>query len=114
MKDHKITLHVNKSVIPVTQKERRIPFALLKKVNEQIDKSGIIEDITNEPTTWLNPLVVVPKGDNSIMICLDMRCANKAITCTRYPTPTVDDLLVKLERSKVFTKLDLNRSFYQA
>ena len=116
MKDHKITLHVDKSVTPVTQKERRIPFALRKKVNDQIDKlekAGIIEDVTNEPTTWLNPLVVVPKGDNSIRIRLDMRCANKAITRTRYPTPTVDDLLVKLEGSKVFTKLDLNSAFHQ-
>ena len=31
-----------------------------------------------------------------------MREANKAITRTRYPTPTVEDLLVKLKGSAVF------------
>ena len=35
-----------------------------------------------------------------------MRCANKAITVTRYPTPIIDDLLVKLKDCKHFTKLD--------
>lgn len=42
-----------------------------------------------------------------------MRCANKAITRTRFPVPTVDDLLVQLQGSSVFTKLDLNSVFYQ-
>ena len=42
-----------------------------------------------------------------------MRAANKAITRTRYPTPTVEDLLVKLKGSKVFTKLDMVSAFHQ-
>ena len=42
-----------------------------------------------------------------------MRAANKAITRTRYPTPTVDDLMIKLKGANVFTKLDLTSAFYQ-
>ena len=40
--------------------------------------------------------------------------ANKAITRTRYPTPEVEDVLVKLKESTVFTKLDLVSAFHQA
>ena len=50
--------------MPVAQPERRIPFALCEKVRNEIKKfevNGIIEDITNKPSPWLNPLVVVPK-----------------------------------------------------
>ena len=42
-----------------------------------------------------------------------MRNANKAIGRTRYPTPTVDDLQVKLAKASRFSKLDLNNAFHQ-
>ena len=42
-----------------------------------------------------------------------MTVANKAITRTRYSTPTVGNLLVKLKTSKIFTKLDVTSTFYQ-
>ena len=58
-------LHINLDVPPVAQKERRIPFTLRKTVEAEIERlqaQDIIEDVTNEPTPWLNPLVIVPKG----------------------------------------------------
>ena len=65
LKDVKVKLHIDKNVIPVAQSEQRIPFALRKKVQNKIKKlevNDIIEDITNEPAPWLNPLVAVPQG----------------------------------------------------
>ena len=58
-------------------------------------------------------LVVVPKGNNDIRLCVDMCNANKAISRTRYPTPILDDLLVKLCDAKRFSMLDLTSAFYQ-
>ena len=80
---------------------------------KQLEKEGTIEDVTEEPTSCLNPLVIVPKGEHNIRICVDMRAANKAIARTRYPTPTVDDLFVKLKDSKFFPKLDMVPAFRQ-
>ena len=91
-----MTLHIDKKVTPVAQKECRIPFALREKVNHELsrlEEAGILEDVTGQPTPWLNLLVVVPKGDDDVRVCIDMRCANQAISRTRYPTPTVHDLL---------------------
>ena len=112
----KIKLHINKEMPPVAQKERRIPFALRDKVMEHIkllESHDIIEDITNQSTPWLNQMTIVPKGQEDIRVCIDMRCANKAIERTRFPTPTVDDLLHKLSGAKHFSKLDLNNAFHQ-
>ena len=39
--------------------------------------------------------------------------ANKAIERTRFPTPTVEDLTVKLRKAKKFSKLDLKSAFHQ-
>ena len=64
----------------------------------------------DEPTPWLSNLVVVPKGDG-VRVCSDMCGGNKAMQRTNYSIPTVDDLLVKLKGSTVFTKLDLNNAF---
>ena len=114
LRDYKVKLHVNENVAPVAQRERRIPFALRENVQTelgQLEQLGIIEDVTGKPTPWLSQLVVVPKGEKGIRLCIDMRNANTAITHTRYPTPTVDDLLIKLRGSIIFTKLDLNSAF---
>ena len=116
IKNVKIKLHIDKKVQPVAQRERRIPFALREKVKSQLEKlesEGIIEDVTSQPTPWLNQMVIVPKGQDDIRVCIDMCNANKAIWRTRYPTPTVDDLLVQLAGAERFSKLDLNNAFHQ-
>ena len=84
------------------------------EVNEELkrlEKEDIIKGVTGKTTPWLNPLLIVPTGEHKIRICVDMRASNKAITRTRYPIPTVDDLLVKLKGLKFFTKLDMHQRF---
>ena len=116
IKDYSVRLHIDPSVPSLAQREQQIPFALRDKVNEELkrlEKEGIIEDVTGEPTPWLNPLVIVPKGERNIIICVDMRAANNAITRTQYPTPTINGLLLTLKGSKFFTKLDMASAFHQ-
>ena len=72
-----------------------------------------MEDITSEATPWLSQLVIVPKSDGGIRLCIDMRNANTAIKRTCFPIPAVDDLIFKLKGAKYFTKLDFNSAFYQ-
>ena len=67
-------------------------------------QQDIIEDITSEATPWLSQLVIVPKSNGDVRICIDMRNANTGIERTRFPTPTVDGLIFKLKRAKYFTK----------
>ena len=103
IKGYQTKLHIDKDIAPVAQRERRIPFALREKVKQELNRlesEGIIGDVTAEPTPWLSPLVVVPNKDtNELKLCIDMRKANTAICRTQYPTPTVEDLLIKLKGS---------------
>lgn len=99
---------------PVIQPYRRIPVALEKAVDDKIDEllsQGVIEKV-NEPSKWVSPVVVVPKG-NDVRICLDMRRANEAVERENHPLPTIEDFLPHLGKAKVFSRLDVKNAFHQ-
>ena len=112
---HQVKLHVNQSVEPVAQPLRRIPFNLQGKVEQKLDEllEPDITELVDGATTWLSPVVIAPKPDGSICLCLDMRRANEAIIRQRYPIPTVDDILHNMNGSTVFSKLDLKWCYHQ-
>ena len=116
LKDYQLKLHVNKDMKPVAQPVRRLPFGLREKVDKKPDellKEDIIEEVHSSPTEWVSLFVVVPKLDGYIRICVDMRRANEAIERERHPIPTIKEVLHDLNRSTVFSKLDLKWGFYQ-
>ncbi|MCG8094404.1 MAG: DDE-type integrase/transposase/recombinase [Candidatus Thiodiazotropha endolucinida] len=115
LKNRQIKLHIDDSVPPVAQHHRRIPFHLREKVEkelERLEKLDIIEKVDG-PTDWVSPIVVAPKKNGEIRICVDMRKANEAIKRERHITPTIDDITSKLNHAKVFTKIDMNDGFNQ-
>ena len=63
---------------------------------ERLEQQDIIENITSEATPWLSQLIIVTKSDGGVRLFIDMRNANAAIERTRFPTPTMDDLIFKL------------------
>ena len=50
-------------------------------------------------------MVVAPKVNGDIRLCVDMRRANEAVIRERYAIPTIDDILTDLNQSQVI-KLD--------
>ncbi|XP_062610353.1 uncharacterized protein K02A2.6-like [Saccostrea cucullata] len=117
LKHKQVKLHVDESVKPVSQPHRRIPFHVRKQVEkelEKLEKLDIIEKV-NGPTPWVSPIVVAPKPKKpgEIRLCVDMRKANTAIQRERHVTPTIDDMILDLNGSKVFSKLDLNAGYHQ-
>ena len=109
---HKIILKENAT--PVIAASRKIPLALEQKVQDellQMEQNGIIEKVT-KPTDWVNPVVIVPKKDNSIRICLDPRHLNKFIKRQHYQIPSQDQLMSKLQGSTIFSLIDAKSAFY--
>ena len=82
--------------------------AELKKLEEQ----DVIEKVEG-PTPWVSPLVVIPKKNGDVRLCVDMRMPNQAIQRERHPSPTSDDLVDALNGAKVFSKLDLRSGYHQ-
>jgi len=77
-----------------------------------LEQEGIIEKVEG-PTPWVSPLVVIPKKNGDVRLCVDMRMPNQAIQRERHPSPTVDDLVDALNGATTFTKLDLRSGYHQ-
>ena len=114
--DFKLKLHIDKTVKPVIQPHRRVPFHLRKQVGNEINRlleEDIIERVEG-PTIWCSPIVAVQKRDQkSVRICLDMRCPNTAILRERHVTPTVEELVHDMNNCKFWSRIDLNSAYHQ-
>jgi len=115
LKDRQVKLHIRPDAEPIAQPLRRTPYQLRSKVESKIKElleADIIEPV-DTPTSWVNPVVIVPKPNGDIRLCVDMRRANEAIQRVRHPIPTVDEILQSMNGSTVFSKLDLKLGYHQ-
>ena len=115
IKNIKIKLLIDKSVPHVSQRHQHIPFHVRKDVEKELDrleKMDVIEKVDG-PIPWISPIVVVPKKNGGVRICVDMREPNKAIRSERHPMLTFDDLVSDLNGTTVFSKLDLTNAYHQ-
>ena len=51
-------------------------------------------------------MVVIPKGNNKVRICVDLTMLNKNVCRKRHILPSVEQTLAQLQGAKMFTKLD--------
>jgi hypothetical protein len=94
---------------------RRVPHPLLPQVKSELDrmiKEKVISAVT-EPTEWCSGMVIAPKSNGKIRLCVDLTPLNKAVMREVHPMTTVDENLAKLQGSQIFTKLDANSGFWQ-
>ena len=109
-------LHItmNPNVTPIQAHPHRCPVAKEAQAAEAIrdlEKQGILRKVT-EPTAWISNSVYREKPDGSIRVCIDpSQTINKAIEVPKYPIPTVDELLPKLNNAKIFSCVDVYKGF---
>ena len=101
--------------IPVVHSPRKIPVPQREKVIEELkrmEKIGVIVR-QEEPTEWVNSLVVVQKPNGSVRLCIDPRDLNSAMKRSHYPMKTVDEVASRLQGANTFSILDAKSGFWQ-
>ena len=78
---------------------------------ERIESQGVISKIS-EPTEWCSGMVVVPKANGKVRICVDLTRLNDNVCRERHPLPAVDQTLAQLAGARVFSKLNANSGFW--
>ena len=66
-----------------------------------------------EPTDWCAPMVIAPKPNGDIRLCVDLSELNKCVERELLAMPVVEHTLGQLAGAKWFSKLDANSGFYQ-
>lgn len=74
-------------------------------------QAHITEEVPEGLCGWTSPLVLAPKSDGDVRICVDRLRANEAIIRERSLIPTVKEPLHDLNGSTVFSKVDLTWGF---
>jgi len=69
--------------------------------------------ITHSDSPWASPIVIVPKPDGSIRLCVDYRRVNSLTVPDPFPLPRVEVLVDKLGRANYLTKVDMTREYWQ-
>ena len=93
---------------------RRVPEAFhvpLKRELDNLEAQGIIAKVT-APTDWVNSLVCVTKSNGTLRLCLDPKDLNKAIKRPRHCTPTIDEVLPKLNGAQYFSIVDVRSGYW--
>ena len=103
---------LDETVKPVQHPPRRVPVAIRERLRETLDDFGRFRVTT--PTSWISSMVVVPKPNGTLRICLDPKDLNRALQRENYPLPTIEEVATRLHGAKVymFTVLDVACGFW--
>ena len=107
---HKIDVSSNRLIRHKTQ---NIPVHwredIANHINE-LQQLGIIEESKSE---YRSRIVPIKKKDGSVRLAIDYRDLNKISNNDAFPMPKIKDILFKLSKAKIFSKMDLKRGYYQ-
>ena len=95
---------------------RPIPFAqrdTVKKMLDDMMQQGIIAPVTG-PTEWCHPLVVAPKSNGKLRLCVDLTKLNRHVKRPYYPLTTPKDAVSNVRNTaRFFTTFDATNGYWQ-
>jgi RNase H-like domain found in reverse transcriptase/Reverse transcriptase (RNA-dependent DNA polymerase)/Integrase zinc binding domain/Retroviral aspartyl protease len=111
--DHQIVLKnpavppVKRKAIPLNVKEQ----AKLKETLDELEAAGLIK---KSISAWAAPVFFVPKDHGaSLRMVVDYRWLNAEIKRNSTSLPHVKELMARIGKSRVFSKLDLRSGYHQ-
>ena len=99
--------------LPIKQRPYKNPLALQAQLDEQLEEMLEAGIISPSASPWASPVVVVPKKDGTLRVCIDFRKFNQVLVKDSFPLPRVEDLFATLGKAKFFSSLDLKSGYWQ-
>ena len=90
-----------------------LPEDKLAKLKEYLKELIDKEFIVPSQSPVAAPVFFVKKPDGSLRLVVDYRPLNKITIKDDYPIPKIQDLINRLGKAKWFTKIDLQKGYYQ-
>jgi hypothetical protein len=83
----------------------------LKALKAYIETNLASGFIQRSSSPAASPILLVKKKDGSLKLCVDYRALNHASVKNRYPLPLISEILERVGKAKIFTKLDLRGAY---
>jgi hypothetical protein len=103
--EHKIELKPNTK--PIKQSRYQMNPNYAAKVKEEIDKllkAGFIYPV--DRAEWLSPIVIVPKKNGKLRVCVDYRKLNGLTKFDPFPLPFTEEILETVAGYEMLSLLD--------
>ena len=110
--EYHIKLKPNTNPFVLTTPRRiAVPLQPIVKAElQRMEKMGVIRKV-QEATEWCSGIVVVPKPNGQVRICVDLTRLNESVCRERHILPSVEETLAQLGDAQVFSKIDANSGF---
>ena len=110
---HGVQHYIETTGPPVFSKYRRLRPELLQVAKDafmEMEKMGVC---SKAASPWASPLHMTPKKDGTWRPCGDYRRPNLITEPDHYAMPNISDLTSSIGTSRVFSKLDLLKGYFQ-
>jgi hypothetical protein len=107
-------LKINPDAMPVSQKPRRQSVERQDFIRKEVQKllgASFIEEVHH--LVWLANLVIVPKANGKLLMCIDYTSLNKACPKDPYPLPRIDQIVDSTSGCDFLSFLDAYSGFHQ-
>ncbi|GKD94306.1 putative reverse transcriptase domain-containing protein [Tanacetum coccineum] len=98
---------------PVARAPYRLSPAKMKELSTQLQELSDKGFIRPSSSPWGAMVLFVKKKDGCFRMCINYRKLNKLTMKNRYPLPRIDDLFDQLQRSRVYSKIDMRSGYHQ-
>jgi hypothetical protein len=108
-------IHLKPDAKPFVCAPRQVAHHMKPKLKTELNRleqEGIIAKCT-EPSEWVSPIVIVPKPNDKVRVCLDPQQLNQAIQRELFTLPTCNEILSAVGQSKFYSALDATSGFHQ-
>ncbi|XP_060190734.1 uncharacterized protein LOC132620012 [Lycium barbarum] len=108
------TLHIDPYHRPVKQPRRRFPDDRSKFIEEEVQRlldAGSIRPVDH--TEWMLNVVVVPKKNGKLRMCVDFTDLNKACLKDPFPLPHIDQMIDATAGHELLSFLDAYSGYNQ-
>ena len=79
-----------------------------RQLDEYLEK-GFIRPSTSP---YGAPILFARKKDGMLRMCVDYHALNKNTKKDAYPIPRIDDLLDRLQKARLFSKIDPSQGYH--
>ena len=95
------TIPMKEDARPSKQRPYTYNDNFAKRIKEEIEKLKEAEFIYEiEHTDWVSPIVVVPKKNGKLRVCVNLKKVNAATIRDNYPLPIAEHIIERLQAKK--------------